>query len=305
MMYLMSDIHGYSDLFFRMLEKLSFGTEDRLFIVGDLVAKGPDSLRLLRFVMESDNICLLRGNHEQRLLQAMGADLGAGISDSVLTPWTAGDGAGVLGELRGLPDGERSEVLDFLLGTRLFFRLDYLGKRYILVHGAPGSKTEAKTGAGGMDGEAVGEVFRKTATQNGLAGAGQAVGEVFGRTAGSDRTAVDVEGKEIVGRKTVVQNGSAGAGQAEKMSKGEARRRQKKAVYAVMEKRFSDPKTKTGLPEGTIAVVGHTPTFKYGAEYAGRILVRRDKILLDCGSGQGYGIGCLRLEDGAEFYVRP
>ena len=68
-LYLMSDIHGYFIPFLQILEKIRFEDADRMVILGDLVAKGPDSLGLLRFVMEHKNILALRGNHEQRLLE--------------------------------------------------------------------------------------------------------------------------------------------------------------------------------------------------------------------------------------------
>ena len=93
MIYLMSDVHGCSSLFFEMLEHISFGISDRMYILGDLVGKGPDSLGLLRCVMEDGRIRLLRGNHEQRLLQALGVDLEAGISREILEEWEREDGS--------------------------------------------------------------------------------------------------------------------------------------------------------------------------------------------------------------------
>lgn len=68
-LYLMSDIHGYFIPFLQILKKIRFTDANRMVILGDLVAKGPDSLGLLCFVMEHKNILALRGNHEQRLLQ--------------------------------------------------------------------------------------------------------------------------------------------------------------------------------------------------------------------------------------------
>lgn len=66
-LYLMSDIHGYFIPFLQILKKIRFTDANRMVILGDLVAKGPDSMGLLCFVMEHKNILALRGNHEQRL----------------------------------------------------------------------------------------------------------------------------------------------------------------------------------------------------------------------------------------------
>ena len=47
-----SDIHGRLDYLTGLLDKLRFGKEDILFIVGDFVEKGPQSLATLRYIME-------------------------------------------------------------------------------------------------------------------------------------------------------------------------------------------------------------------------------------------------------------
>lgn len=54
--------------------------------------------------------------------------------------------------------------------------------------------------------------------------------------------------------------------------------------------------------ENTTMIVGHTPT----SEMKGgnnRILRGKGSIFMDCGLGRGGQLGCLRLEDGEEFYV--
>ena len=60
-----SDIHGYLSYFKNVLEKVSFSDDDILFIVGDMIEKGPDSLATLRYVMElckRGNVIPLIGN---------------------------------------------------------------------------------------------------------------------------------------------------------------------------------------------------------------------------------------------------
>ena len=60
-----SDIHGHKTLLQRLLGKVGFCGEDMLFIIGDLIEKGPESLETLRYVMglaEMDNVVVLLGN---------------------------------------------------------------------------------------------------------------------------------------------------------------------------------------------------------------------------------------------------
>ena len=55
----------------------------------------------------------------------------------------------------------------------------------------------------------------------------------------------------------------------------------------------------------TTMIVGHTPTFRYGDEYRGKIAIGKNKQIyhIDCGCVFGKSLGCLRLDDLQEFYV--
>lgn len=59
------------------------------------------------------------------------------------------------------------------------------------------------------------------------------------------------------------------------------------------------------LEDGTILIVGHTPTFSYGPEFESKIAHgKNDTILhIDCGCVYGRALGCIRLDDMQEFYV--
>lgn len=56
----------------------------------------------------------------------------------------------------------------------------------------------------------------------------------------------------------------------------------------------------------TTMVVGHVPTFCYGKEYEGKIIHGKNDTIfhIDCGCVYGRTLGCLRLEDLQEFYVK-
>ncbi len=60
-----SDIHGHFSYFRKALEKAEFCDDDILFIVGDIIEKGPENLKTLRYVMElceKGNVFPLIGN---------------------------------------------------------------------------------------------------------------------------------------------------------------------------------------------------------------------------------------------------
>ena len=47
-----SDVHGHLNHLIQLLKKINYSGDDILVIVGDIVDKGPDSLRTLQYVME-------------------------------------------------------------------------------------------------------------------------------------------------------------------------------------------------------------------------------------------------------------
>ena len=66
---IIGDIHGCYDEFMRLLEKADFSSSDTLWLTGDLVARGPKSLEVIRFVKQnSEQIRLVLGNHDLHLL---------------------------------------------------------------------------------------------------------------------------------------------------------------------------------------------------------------------------------------------
>ena len=69
MEYCISDIHGYYDLFCRLLDKIKFGGGDTLYVLGDMVDKGPDSVRLAKLLFSMPNAYCIAGNHEYDFLK--------------------------------------------------------------------------------------------------------------------------------------------------------------------------------------------------------------------------------------------
>ena len=68
---MVGDIHGHFELLTTALDTLDFNTElDRIFSVGDLVDRGPDSIDILNW-LEQPWFYAVRGNHEQMLIDCI------------------------------------------------------------------------------------------------------------------------------------------------------------------------------------------------------------------------------------------
>lgn len=61
------DVHGHYQGLMRLLEAIAPTSDDRVYFLGDLIDRGPQSAQVVDFVKESPYQCLL-GNHEQMLL---------------------------------------------------------------------------------------------------------------------------------------------------------------------------------------------------------------------------------------------
>ena len=67
--YVLSDVHGYVGDLVDGLEHIGFGDDDELWILGDLVDRGPDGIGTVNLVMSlqqeaPDRVHVLMGNHE-------------------------------------------------------------------------------------------------------------------------------------------------------------------------------------------------------------------------------------------------
>ncbi len=69
MTYLISDVHGEYALLRKLLDKIRFSPQDGLIVLGDMIDKGNDSIRTLRFLRALPNATCIVGNHEYDFLK--------------------------------------------------------------------------------------------------------------------------------------------------------------------------------------------------------------------------------------------
>lgn len=135
------DVQGCYDDLRRLLDRLSFNpAEDRLWLTGDLVNRGPKSLETLRFVrgLGDRAICVL-GNHDLHLLAVAAGHAKLRRNDTLDAVLAAQD---------------RDDLLDWLSHRPLLHHDDALG--YTLIHaGLPPQWTLATAQACARELEAV------------------------------------------------------------------------------------------------------------------------------------------------------
>ena len=132
--YVMSDLHGEADMFHQMLQKINLTDSDDLYILGDVIDRGPDGIALIHEIMATPNIHMLMGNHEYMMIQYL--DPNATVVE--ILRWGNNGNEPTLLAFDLLEKQEKDEVLQFIQNLPTHVELDLNGKVFYLVHAFPG-----------------------------------------------------------------------------------------------------------------------------------------------------------------------
>lgn len=129
--YVMSDIHGCYDDFIKMLDLIDFKMSDDLYILGDVVDRGDNGIDLLEFIRGSENITLLKGNHEQMMYEALTNQ----FSPFEFDHWLLKNGGfPTYKAFMELSHSERNVILNFINELPEYKVIEINGITYVLVH---------------------------------------------------------------------------------------------------------------------------------------------------------------------------
>lgn len=232
MTYVMSDIHGDYGKYASMLKKIAFSDDDTLYILGDVVDRGENAMRILSDMSMRANVIPIMGNHEhmaQHVLRAVNVEI---TEESIENTWNADmitairewyENGGYLTsrDFARLSLEEREYILDYLEEFSFYEEVTVGDNAFVLIHGGLPDFSPEK----------------------------------------------DLEDYHPV------------AALYERPDYG---------------KRYYPDK---------YLITGHTPTFLIDPDHDGRIYIANGHIAIDCGVCHGKNLGCIRLEDMAEFYV--
>ncbi|MGM9940733.1 MAG: metallophosphoesterase [Bulleidia sp.] len=146
--YVISDIHGHFDLFQQMLDMISFGKDDTLYVLGDFLDRGKDPVPLVQYMMAQDNIFPICGNHEYMALECL-SFLMQEVSEETIAEfenrmgegyvnWMENGGHTTLKQFVQLNADEREDFLDYLQECSLYEKPEINGTSYMLVHAGLG-----------------------------------------------------------------------------------------------------------------------------------------------------------------------
>ena len=134
MIYVVSDLHGQRELFRRLLQKINFNQNDKMYVIGDVIDRGPQPVQLLRDIKATPNMELLIGNHECMMLRALNLD-GTIRDMESFSLWANFNGGEVTYKrFLDISEAERTELYNWLLDRKLTTAIELGGQKYYLTH---------------------------------------------------------------------------------------------------------------------------------------------------------------------------
>ena len=154
MIYVTSDLHGYPlEKFKTLLEKAGFSQNEFLYVLGDVIDRGAEGIKILRWLMAQPNAQLILGNHEAMMLgceflfdeitEESIANL-TGSKLEIYSNWIANGGNSTLNSLKSLRKNEIEYIFEYLSEAPLFETVSAGGKDFILTHSGLGNFGKSK-----------------------------------------------------------------------------------------------------------------------------------------------------------------
>ena len=152
--YVISDIHGEYDKFIKLLDIIGLKDTDTLYILGDVVDRGPHPVKTLLKLMEMPNVICIVGNHELMALECLSFmmkeithgsidELDRELFDNILS-WQMNGSGSTIEEFGSLDRETQQEVLDFIREYEIYAEVSAGGNEYLLVHAGLGGFSPGK-----------------------------------------------------------------------------------------------------------------------------------------------------------------
>jgi serine/threonine protein phosphatase 1 len=147
--YVMADIHGEYEMFMEILDQINLKETDTLYVIGDILDRGPHPIKTLLKLMEMQNAICLVGNHELMALECLEflcreiteesiESLDKETVDNLIT-WQMNGSVTTTDEFHKLDKETREEIIEYIRDFLIYEEIKVNGKKYLLVHAGLGN----------------------------------------------------------------------------------------------------------------------------------------------------------------------
>lgn len=155
MTYVMSDIHGEYQKYICMLDKIEFSDDDTLFVLGDIIDRGEEPVKILTDMSMRPNVYPIYGNHElmasvvlhQLLVEITDKNVDIQLDADImraLMVWQENGGETTLTGFKRLSADEREALLEYIDEFSLYETVEVGERTFVLVHSGLGNFSEGK-----------------------------------------------------------------------------------------------------------------------------------------------------------------
>jgi len=145
MTYTISDLHGRYDKYLKLLQKINLGPDDTLYVLGDVIDRGPYGFKIMLDMAQRPNVIGLLGNHEAMAIDALRHILGAVQQDEevALTGddadsvrlWFYNGGELSLSDFLSMDADQAQTVWKYMREMPLYKEVHVKDRKFVLVHG--------------------------------------------------------------------------------------------------------------------------------------------------------------------------
>ena len=144
MIYVMSDMHGCFDKYQQMLCEISFSSRDTLYVLGDVIDRGADGVKILLDMSLRPNVFPLLGNHEFTAAICM-SWIAAEITDEQIdalstdkmgaySEWIVNGGEPTIESLKRVGRETLGDIQEYFQEMELYTEVEVGGRSFLLVH---------------------------------------------------------------------------------------------------------------------------------------------------------------------------
>ncbi len=146
MTYVVSDLHGCYKSWLALLKEIHFTDEDEIYVLGDIIDRGPEPMLLLQDMMSRSNVYPIVGNHDFAAFLSLKFLTTELTDDSIkkmeenneferLFLWLSDGGQPTMQAFQKLSPEEQQDILEYFQEFSFYEEIELSnGKRFLLSH---------------------------------------------------------------------------------------------------------------------------------------------------------------------------